>query len=358
MIGETKFGNQSSNQNIDHCTLNIGRNNSRTKSSPFSKKNFYTVDTDGFVVFTPLCAIISAFFFLGALLVCILVPLSFHYVAYNEYAFVRNKYGKTDTYGTLSSGRYFYTLNYDLIKFPATLTRISFVNDGSLKIFSNDGFQIRLNIEFWVRIPKDNLGNLYRGYSKNYINSIIGQSTLIIKNFAGTNATGNIPLLEYITNGVQIQNEMAKSLRLHMYSVMGVEVREEHFKILSIIIPNNMISQYLSSVVQKQNNFIQKYKQNVEQIVAETDTLVSSINSQTNLTITYAQTNAAQNVSNAESFANSLLAVSRSDGLKYICNKLNITNSVEKTRLFELIAKMDNPNIKFINNVNPLFVIN
>ena len=54
---------------------------------------------------------------------------------------------------------------------------------------------------------------------------------------------------------------------------------------------NDVIFPHCSGTIIKaetQNNFIQRYKQVVEQIIAETDTLVSNINLQTNLTITNA----------------------------------------------------------------------
>lgn len=297
---------------------------------------------------------------IGVLLTVILVPLSFRYVRYDEQCFVRDKFGVVDTNSIVTQGRHFFTLNYDLVCFPSTLTKIQYLqkDNTNLNVFTSDGFQIGLDIVFFYRISSENLAKIYNKYGTNYEVTVINEAKQIIKNFAGTSSTGfNIPIKDYITKRRDISSQMAKSVFDGLFSVIGVDAPKQYFKIMNINIPQSMIDQYLKTVLQFQDNLIQQNKQSIVQVVAETETLVEAINVQSNFTIANAQIQSNEIISNAQSLASNIVSTARSKGIQYIFNTLNFTNSEDKSKLNRLMSIGDNPDKRIMFGVTNQVIV-
>ncbi len=296
---------------------------------------------------------------IAILMVCIMVPLSFHYIQYNEYAFVRNKFGKTDTGEVITQGRYFYPLTHDVIRFPATYTEVRFVGDNAQSIFTKEGYQILLSISFWFKIPPESLAHIYNKYSLNYKNSIINEAKLIIKNLAGTANTGlNVELEKYITDRRNISQTIADYLSRELYNEFGIDVPTEYVKLMFIGIPNTLVSQYSRTVEQVQKNQLEQNKQALEQIKAETQTIVTNIFVQTEFILSSAKIDADRIVMNSKSLANNIVTSSRGKGLKIMMDKLNITSQDDINRFIRIMSLGENNNKRVFYNMDNQVIVN
>jgi hypothetical protein len=296
---------------------------------------------------------------IAILMVCIMVPLSFHYIQYNEYAFVRNKFGKTDTGEVITQGRYFYPLTHDVIRFPATYTEVRFVGDNAQSIFTKEGYQILLSISFWFKIPPESLAHIYNKYSLNYKNSIINEAKLIIKNLAGTANTGlNVELEKYITDRRNISQTIADYLSRELYNEFGIDVPTEYVKLMFIGIPNTLVSQYSRTVEQIQKNQLEQNKQALEQIKAETQTIVTNTKVQTEFILSSAKIDADRIVMNSKSLANNIITSSRGKGLKIMMDKLNITSQDDINRFIRIMSLGENTNKRVFYNMDNQVIVN
>jgi hypothetical protein len=293
------------------------------------------------------------------------LPFSFWYIPYNSYAFDRNKFGIVDTSEVLIQGRYFRSLTHEPVFLPATYQLVEFLaaHGTELTIFTFDGYQIALDIRFYYRLPKDGLASLYSKYSMNYQNAIISQAKLVIKDLAGTSSSskdaiisGSISLQQYIIDRKNIQYNFALATSKRLYDTIGIEVPVKYFQLLTIHIPQNMVTQYLNTVVQKQDNLIQENQQIVAQIMAETDTMVSRINALTNYTVEYAKTRANQLVVQSQSVSNNIVISKRSEAIENIFDTLDIKDKASRQKFLKYSAILEtvSPNILVGVNANTL----
>ncbi len=303
--------------------------------------------------------VLSSILALSVLLVCILVPLSFHYIHYNEYAFTRNKFGKTDTDKVLERGRYFLPLNFDIIRFSSTYNEIRFEGDNGQNIFTKDGYQIKMNLAFWYKIPSKSLKNIYNKYGLNYQNSVINEAKLIIKNFAGTATTGsNIELSKYINDRRNISKSIAEALNKELYSEFGIDVPVKYVQMMYVQIPDTLVTQYTKTVEQVQKNQLEQNKQTLEQIKAETQTLVTNIKVQSDFVLNSAKIDAEKIVLNTKAFANSIVTSQRGKGLRFLMSTLNITTQDEINKMIRIMSIGDNTNNKIFYNIDNNIIIN
>jgi hypothetical protein len=296
---------------------------------------------------------------LAILMVCIMVPLSFHYIQYNEYAFVRDKFGKTETDEVITQGRYFYTLKYDIIRFPSTYTEVRFVDSDAQSVFTKEGYQILLSISFWYKIPPESLGNIYRKYSLNYKNSIVNEAKLIIKNLAGTANTGlNVEVERYITDRYNISQIIASVLSKQLYDEFGIDVPTKYVKLMYVGIPDSLLNQYSRTVEQIQRNQLEQNKQALELIKAETQTIVTNTKVQTDFILNSAKIDADRIVSNSKAFANNIITSQRGKGLKIIMDRLNITLQDDINRMIRIMSLTENQNNKIFYNMDNKIIVN
>lgn len=298
-------------------------------------------------------AISACCLFLATILICILIPISFWYINYDEYAFDKNNYGIVNTNKIYYQGRYFKLITHEPLIFSSTYQKMDFTGENDITIFTYDGYQISLNIVFWYRIPAENLSTIYKTYSMNYKLAVVNSAKLIIKNLAGSSGPDglNIPLQSYVTSRTYIQNQFAQYVQINL-NLLGFDAPVKMFQLLDITIPSLMITQYLNTVLQYQDNIIQQNQQEVTKITATTTTLVSEINAKINLTLSNAVIKSNQIIINAKSEANKITQSMRSNTISTLFNNLNITDPNLKQRYIMILATMDNPNYKIIYSSN------
>lgn len=126
------------------------------------------------------CIGLTSLILIGLMVMCVCISESFHYVKYNEYGLLQDVYGDVRLSKVYGEGRYFYPLNYNMLKFPSTFTAVDF----DAVVFSETGLEFTVEIGFYYRIPRDNLGTIYNSFSKNYHDRVVSNSQTVIKNTA------------------------------------------------------------------------------------------------------------------------------------------------------------------------------
>lgn len=288
------------------------------------------------------------------LLLCILLPLSFVYVEYNEMAFNRNKFGTVDTSVVMTQGQHYLSLTHELVKFPTTFNKISFLKskNTALSIFTQDGYQITIEIQFYYRLLPNNLKRVYDVYSMNYETGVINLAKLAIRELSGSADSGvYLPLQSYINNRTYIQGRYSSEVNRRMKNELSIDAPTEYFKIVELGIPQDMIDRYQRTVIQLQDNEVRENTQQVSSIQAETDKLVSVVDAKTTNLLQSANIQSNYIKLNANVTAQNIVNNANIFGFKYLCDSLNITNSTDIIRFSKILNLMENPASKLFYNV-------
>lgn len=271
------------------------------------------------------------------------VALSFWYVPYNNYALVRSTYTGVELNNVYGEGRYFITLDKQLVYFPSTYKEISFTS----KTFAENGLEFDCFITFYYRLPKDKVGAIYDSYSTAYNTRVINNAKQIVKNVASKFSVDN-----FLNNRTYIETTMAYALEAYLRETVQVEAPNEYFKIVNIIFPKTLIDKSLETAIALQNNQIQLYQQEVNVIEADTNKLKAEIDAKTSRTLEYANNEANKIITNSQSESTRILLLTRSKGIDNVCNAIGITKSSDINRLTNIFAVMDNIyNFTMLNDV-------
>ena len=340
--------NEQNNQN----NQNNQDNQDNQDNAPFGCKYLKRRDFKKFLIYTPddnqheyeLNVVTIVLLFVTSIIITATVAKSFHYINYNEYALKQNKYGSVSLAPTYDSGRYFLTLNYDLITFPSTYQPVNFQST----VFAENGMEFILYITFYYKLPKDSLGNIYNIYSLNYGQRIENNAKNIIKNIAP-----KYSIQDYLSNRMIIEQDFATNISTNIFNVVGVVVPLNYVRITNIIFPDILISTSLDSALALQKNQLNLIKQSVQLISAQTDQMVANITAQTQLLLQNTNNTATQITNIAQTEGDKIINVARSSGLAYLFDTLNITSNTDKIALINAMAIYDNVNSTIFNKVFP-----
>jgi hypothetical protein len=93
--------------------------------------------------------------FIIIVLIVSLVPASYSYVEWNEYALKRDTTtNKVDYHEVYGNGRYFWGLGYGPVTFKNTATTVDFSGDNALSIFSSGGLELLIECSFQYQVIK------------------------------------------------------------------------------------------------------------------------------------------------------------------------------------------------------------
>ncbi|CAM9265510.1 unnamed protein product, partial [Ectocarpus fasciculatus] len=242
---------------------------------------------------------------------------SFHYVNFDEYALLQDVYGTVRLSKVYGEGRYFFPLNYDLLKFPSRYEPVKF----DAVVFSETGLEFSVAIQFYYRLPKENLGDIYDSFSNNYNDRVVSNAQTTIKNVAAP-----LRLSEYLTNRTRVQQLFAQSVHEVLEENVRVDAPVNLFRIGEIALPETVIARSLESAIAIQNNEILANTQQVSVIRAETNTLVAATDAKKNEVINFAKNFAEVLVQDSKSFANQVGIKARGLGIATLLGALNFTS--------------------------------
>jgi len=292
--------------------------------------------------------VIIGMFILSSIIIICTVTKSFYYVKYDQYALRLNKYHGTDLSKIYEEGRYFLTLDNTMIYFPSTYERISFVSSA----FSDNGLEFDLDVSFYYKLPKNNIGKIYNSYSSSYENKIEANAKQVTKNIAST-----FSVEEFLSNRTYIEKAIGVALQTQILQTLEIYVPNDYFKIIRITFPTILIQKSLDTAIALQTNKIALLQQEVNIIKADTEKMISQIKSSTTKINNFALTQSNQIQSNAKSVSTNILLTARTDGLDLFCSTLNITNPNHINRINKIFGMIDNANnITLFNTQNNVIV--
>ncbi|CAF1457019.1 unnamed protein product [Didymodactylos carnosus] len=103
---------------------------------------------------------------IGILLLVILLPMSFSYLDFYDYGFLRrHTTGRVDLNRVYSGGRYLVGPDYHFKKFKATAHHVNF---NRISVFTTDNLEVHLTISFQFFLVKDDLPLLHAAYDIYY----------------------------------------------------------------------------------------------------------------------------------------------------------------------------------------------
>jgi len=307
--------------------------------------NFMNMDF-GEAIIKYYCHIITVI--LISILIITTVACSYNYIDYNQMSFVQNRLGSVDTSRVYTNGRYFLTLDKFFVNFPSTYQHIVYTTP----VFTDIGLQFDLEISFYYKLKPNKLGSTYNLYSKNYESRIINIAKTTIKNEAI-----QYTINDYIRKRHDIEIKLGTVLQSTLDEMVGVDVPQKYFRLLTINMPNTLITTSLESAIELQNNQIQQYRQEVSVIKADTQKMVSEINAHANQIIAYANTTANQIILSSEIILSNQINTARAIGIESVFDGLNITDPNIKTEFVRIFAYIDSNNSKIVQSSNN-FILN
>lgn len=261
-----------------------------------------------------------------------LVPLSFSYIEYNQYALKRNTFGSTvDVDHIYDNGRYAWGLNYEPVDFPRQYQKVV----EGFDVFPDSGLEFRINIVFYYRLQKSNIGKLFKAFGTVFHNHVISRANAKIKNQAP-----NFSVKQYTTDRPIITQQLHSSLVGELNSIW-IDVPFDKFYLTEISIPPAILEKDLDASVQKQRN-IEEQNHQLEIVVRkETEQLVQEINANITLIKATAEATAIRIEKEAKAIAEKTLASADGLGLEDMFSQLNVTDPELKQKYFTYFAFLD-----------------
>ncbi|XP_052079824.1 uncharacterized protein LOC127717989 isoform X1 [Mytilus californianus] len=294
-----------------------------------------------------ICKIIIGVVAVGALMILILVPVSFSYLDYYEYGLKRQKStGSVDKTEIYDSGRYFVGPDFEFKVFPSDL---HYVELEDAKIFTSDKLEVDVTVNFQYVIRKDELISLHDTYDLEY-EEIMKSSALDALKGAITVYTTR----ELINNRAVIEQTVWKSVRERLGgtccnsycgrsnplcstckvvctdSDKGLNVEVKYFQLRRIRIPRDVEKQFIQALVLQEQNEEEKLKQDAVVVRKETSQKVLVIENEAKEISQNATAQATLIGSIAQANYTAILESARSDGLKQAFIDLNFNQQEHK----------------------------
>jgi hypothetical protein len=276
----------------------------------------------------------------------LLFLMSLNFVAYNEYALIRNRLGTVYKDPVLKQGTYPLLPIYDITRFPATLIEVEFIS----AVFSDTGLQFTMNIMFYYRLPKENLYDIYNKFSLGFDSRIKSNSKKIIKNSAAT-----FSVKEFLQDRTRIEQELAQRVHDDLLEQIGVIALPQYFKIIDIIFPTNIIANSLQSAIALQNNELQTNQQGVDVTIADTLQLVAEIFAQTDQIVANSVSESEMIINSADFEAEKIRNLARGQGIKNVVKDLQLSNKHINT-FVDVMALYDNDNKTIFQHIDNVIV--
>jgi regulator of protease activity HflC (stomatin/prohibitin superfamily) len=286
----------------------------------------------GAIVLTPrgvcACCLLSTLMFLSLLMLL----FTLHFVAYNEYALIRNRFGTVYPSPVLTQGAHVLSPLSDTVYFPSTLQEVHF----NSIVFSDSGVAFVMEIRYYYRLPKEHLFDIYDKFSNNYDSTVKRNSKKTIKNVAG-----EFSVSEFLGNRTQIEAALARKVSSDLYADTKVIADEQYFKIVNISFPDNIVQNSLKSAIALQMNEIQMNQQHVNVVVADTQQIVSKIKAEATQIIQNSIADSKAIIMTATFEYDNIVASARSEGIRHVIDILKMPEDYV-TEFVHIMALLDN----------------
>lgn len=263
-----------------------------------------------------------------------MVPASFQYVNYNEYALKRNSVTHTvDFDEVFEMGRYFWGLGKTTMTFPRNFIFVDFGGTNELSVFDAKGLEITLKSSFEYRINKDRLVDMYRTYGLGYEAQIVNKARSIIKN----KASQKYNVEDYFRDRKRITIELNEFLTEELKSVF-VDVPKGKFQLRDVLLPPQTKDRYEQIAIITQQNQMKNFSKESQEVRANTALQLINYTKTTEKITQEAAAKVQAIKQNATAVAFRITQRAVAEGYKEVFSQLGITDGKDKMEIIKLLA--------------------
>jgi hypothetical protein len=263
---------------------------------------------------------------LTILLLSVMLPLSYQYVEYNEYALKQKL--QVDTTAVYGHGRYFWGLGTTTLKFPSVYIHAEYDHTG---VIAQGGINFEINCDIYYRITQEDLVPIFQEFGLTYQDRFYDTLKTAIKN--------TVPLYT-LSFFLQNRSEVTEVIRSVLdgigQSQLHIRVEPGKFVIREVFLADSLISNFLTTAIQGVTNDKAYLTQDIALIEKETESSLEFVNA--NITIINANgiSQADGIVEGAKAESGKLILSAKGKGIGELFNVLNLTDTNERKRLLEM----------------------
>ncbi|CAF2065989.1 unnamed protein product [Rotaria magnacalcarata] len=291
---------------------------------------------------------------IGVLLLVILLPISFSYLDYYHYGFLRrHTTGRVNLDRVYEGGRYLVGPDYHFKKFKATAHHVNF---NRISVFTTDNLEVHLTITFQFFLIRDDLPLLHAAYDIYYEPIIVSNAKEAIISTCSRFDTD-----EFINDREKIWREIYYGVKrqlggsccipnckrncpkcsIHERCVNGCKSREEgckkeekgffaevrYLQLHDIDVPDRVMERRLLGLVRDLEKEREEYINQEALVKKQTDILVNQFRNNATQSVAISDAQAQLKRERAKSDALKRVEISRIDGLALMCSTLGITQA-------------------------------
>lgn len=304
-------------------------------------ETFFNIMLNPWVIFV-ICALIAV----GLLLLVILLPLSFHYVEYYNYALKHDTIhgaGGIDYSRVYTNGRYFWGLGKKQETVPRILMGVEYKqnNGQTILAFTDSGLEFVIECSFQFRIVKNEVPHLFQKFHRSYYPQIVSIGLRALKNVAP-----NYSLDDYISKREEIHLVMYNALVQELSSLCGevpcIEIPgPNHFQLRRIIVPPQIHQTWLDSVVRIEQNTAQQNQRIVTLVRKETERLEAEITANVTLVNIDRDNEVAILTQSAEAQRFKIATEAKGTGIRTVIDDIGLTTEQEIQDLLDILLVLD-----------------
>ena len=236
--------------------------------------------------------LLAILFFIGSLLLSILLPLSYSVLMIDEYGILRSTWSETLTYEADKSvgGRHFTGLYGKFVKFPATKGLIEFRSgyDGKpkgilkgggneLQGWTKEGANVYIDASYYFSLSKDKLLAMYKEYGENWQGYLVRLSFAVLKA-----TTVEFETRKFITESKVISDRMEVNLKSALASNFSGAVILDSFQLQKISFDDSLDTAINNKLIQAFKKKSYEYQKQILTTKKETEKSVGEKNNQIN----------------------------------------------------------------------------
>jgi hypothetical protein len=246
---------------------------------------------------------------IAVFLMCLLIPLAFHRVKYDELCLDRNKLTKDVDPNAYSAGNHHTGINHEMICLESTYQVYSY-RGNDLSVFVRSGFELPIELDVWVRILPDMTHEIWKRFLLKHQQFVNNTIVSVVK--------GRAPLFsvdDFVNRREVVQAAMLESLMDQLSELF--EIDNGGFQLHSIKLPPSIAERNLNALLQSPLNVVRMLEQ-------ETMLLVGAINAQAAQISLEATATSDRIISEATSRAVATVLGAKNHGLLYMFDAMGI----------------------------------
>ena len=260
----------------------------------------------------------------AALLILILVPMTFSYVDYYEYGLAQRKTtGSVDTNRVYGKGRYNMGPDYKFIKYQADahvepLRSLSVFSAGESN--SSIGLDFLVDVDYTFLLLKDEIGLVHQEIATSYRDVITSRAKDAIKNEAAS-----VTFTQYFQDRNAVEERFRNAVQKRWNATPPLHCTLDQFHLGRIQIPESVAQKQLEAKIQNERNDQEAFLQQAQLEREATSVQVNTILLQEQKVLRTAQAEAALIRSKATSEASQVIADAQTVGTKDLLTAADIT---------------------------------